>query len=55
LKSWVQTMITKMSEQMEKAGKVDMCKYLNCATFDIMGGCVVRPKDMKGQRLILFR
>jgi cytochrome P450 len=55
LKSWVQTMITKMFEQMEKAGEVDMCKYLNCATFDIMGGWVFHPKDLKGQRLIMFR
>lgn len=37
LKSWTQKMITKMSEQAEKAGKVDILKYLNCTTFDIMG------------------
>lgn len=37
LKSWAQKMIAEMSKQAKKAGKVDMLKYLNCTTFDIMG------------------
>ena len=37
LRSWAQKMITEMSERANKAGKVDMLKYLNCTTFDIMG------------------
>ncbi|KAK4496144.1 hypothetical protein PRZ48_012123 [Zasmidium cellare] len=37
LKSWAQKMITKMTEQNKKAGEIDMLKYLNCTTFDIMG------------------
>jgi len=36
LKSWAQKMITEMSKS-SKGGKVDMLKYLNCTTFDIMG------------------
>ena len=37
LRSWAQKMTTEMSQQAKKAGKVDMLKYLNCTTFDIMG------------------
>ncbi|KAF2159813.1 hypothetical protein M409DRAFT_70842 [Zasmidium cellare ATCC 36951] len=37
LRSWAQKMITKMFEQANKAGEIDMLKYLNCTTFDVMG------------------
>lgn len=53
LKSWVQKMIEKMTEQADKAGKVDMLKYLNCATFDIMGGWLYVQRT--GQSLTMFR
>lgn len=37
LKSWAQKMVTEMLERAKTTGKIDMLKYLNCTTFDIMG------------------
>lgn len=37
LKSWARKMITEMANLSSKGSKVDMLKYLNCTTFDIMG------------------
>lgn len=51
LKSWVLKMITKMSEQAESAGKVDMLKYFNCTTFDIMGEWVCDPDKSRSDHV----
>ncbi|CAI6234808.1 unnamed protein product [Periconia digitata] len=37
LKSWAEKMVTEMAKLASKGGEVDMLKYLNCTTFDIMG------------------
>ncbi|KAI5369151.1 putative cytochrome P450 [Septoria linicola] len=37
LKSWVEKMRTKLEERMDAVEKVDILKYYNCTTFDIMG------------------